>query len=187
MKQTNYLIFLILIPFILFSISCEQKTDYEQLVEQELNKGVRSDSLFLGYYLGMDRQEFFDHSWELNRRQIVTGGSQVEYRLENLSKNATMKFYPKFKNDKIYEMPVEISYDAWAPWNRDLFSDSLIVELLDFYRNEYGDNFIHTIHPENGKMAWISVNGNRRISIFKKDDAIVQVEFVDLLSNDQPS
>lgn len=175
------------ISAILFAISCEQKTDYEQLVESELEKGVRNDSLFLGYYFGMDRQEFFDYSWQLNQNQVVTGGSKIIYELNTFKKNATMRFYPDFKNDQIYKMPVEISYDAWAPWNKDLFSDSLIVEVLDHYKDEYGDNFIKTTHPENGKEAWINVSGNRRIAIFKKDDTAVQVEFLDLLAENKIS
>jgi len=176
-----------LVISILFAVSCEQKTDYEQLVESELEKGVRNDSLFLGYYLGMERKEFFDYSWQLNQQQVIMGGSRIEYELDHFKKNATMRFYPDFKDNQIYKMPVEISYDAWAPWNKELFSDSLIVEVLDHYKDEYGDNFIKTLHPENGKEAWINVSGNRRIAIFKKDDTIVQVEFLDLTAQNKVS
>lgn len=175
---------LFLIISIVFTVSCEQKSDYEQLVESELEKGVRNDSLFLGYYFGMERQEFFDYSWQLNQQQVILGGSRIEYELDNFKKNATMRFYPEFKDNRIYKMPVEISYDAWAPWNKDLFSDSLIVEVLDHYKDEYGDDFIKTRHPENGKEAWINISGNRRIAIFKKDDTVVQIEFMDLLAED---
>lgn len=177
----------LLIFSILFTVSCDQKVDYEQLVESELKKGVRNDSLFLGYHFGMNRQEFFDYSWKLNQKKVITGGLRIIYELDDFKKSATMKFYPEFKDNQIYKIPVEISYDGWAPWNKDLFSDSLMVEILDRYKDIYGENFIKTNHPENGKEAWINVSGNRRISIFKKDDSIVQVEFVDLLADNKGS
>jgi hypothetical protein len=176
----KYALYIPLILMLTFLFSCDQRSEYERLVQNELDKGVRYDSLFLGYELGMHRQQFLDHSWELNQQHIITGGVQVEYKLEDLPSRATMKFYPDFKNDRIYRMPVEISYDSWAIWNRELHSDSLIVALVDLYEEIYGPGFIHTTHPEFGKESWIKVDGNRRISIFRKDDRTARIEFLDL-------
>lgn len=174
-------IFLILMVF----ISCENESEYEQLVERELNKDVRHDTLFLGYEFGMESEDFFNHSWELNQQQVVTGGDQIEYEIEELSSPARMIFYPEFHDNRIYRMPVEISYKSWAPWNRELYSDSLITELLEWYRDIYGPGFIRTTHPEIKKEAWIKVDGNRRISIYRKDDMKVRVEFLDLSVNQE--
>lgn len=165
---------------IFFLISCEKKSEYEQLVQRELDKNVRHDSLFLGYKFGMEKEEFFDHSWNLNQRKVITGGTYVEYKITELSSTATMRFFPQFQNDKIYKMPIEVHYDSWAPWNKDLVSDSLIVELVDLYKEIYGPGFINTIHPDIGKRAWIKVDGNRRISIYKEDDMKARIEFLDL-------
>lgn len=176
----KYLAFLSILFLSVVLISCDQRTDYERLVDRELASGVRNDTLFLGYELGMERQDFFNHSWELNQQKIVTGNSQVHYKMEELSSDATMTFYPDFKNDKIVRMPVEISFDSWAIWNRDLYSDSLVVEILDLYKDTYGSDFIHTVHPELKKESWIKIDGNRRISIYRKDDMKVRVEFLDL-------
>ncbi len=161
-------------------ISCEQKSEYEQLVQRELDKNVRHDSLFLGYHFGMEKKEFFDHSWQLNQQKKVTGGTYVEYEIDSLSNSATMRFFPQFQDDKIYKMPIEVQYDSWAPWNKHLVSDSLIVELVDMYEEIYGPGFIHTIHPDVGKQAWIKVDGNRQISIYKEDDMKARIEFLDL-------
>lgn len=171
---------LILMVIIFALISCENKTEYEQLVERERNKEVRHDSLFLGYEFGMESDDFFDHSWDLNQQKIVTGGDQIEYEMKELSSPARMIFYPDFHDERIYRMPVEISFKSWAPWNRELYSDSLVTELLDLYRNTYGPGFIKTTHPEIKKEAWIKVDGNRRISIYRQDDMKVRVEFLDL-------
>lgn len=176
----KYLIYILLVVVGLLTACSEQESDYERMVQQELNSGVRHDSLFLGFRLGMQKEHFFDHSWQLNQKKIVTGNSQVEYELENLSAPAKMVFYPDFHNDRIYRMPVEISFKAWAPWNRHLYSDSLANELVDMYSEIYGGGFIKTTHPEIEKEAWIKVDGNRRIIIYRKDDMKVRAEFLDL-------
>lgn len=172
-------LFYLVIPLLILG-SCEQKSEYEQLVERELSKEVRHDSLFLGYELGMENEQFFQHSWDLNQKKIVEGGVQVKYDLDELSSPAQMVFYPDFHDDRIYRMPVEISFKAWAPWNPELSSDSLIVELVDLYREKYGKGFIQAKLPEIDKKAWVKVDGNRRISIYRKDEMTVRVEFLDL-------
>lgn len=163
-------------------LACDNRTPYEKILQRELDSGIRQDTLFLGYYLGMPKQEFFDHSWELNQQKIVRGDSHVRYQLEGYSNDATMIFYPDFKDDRISRMPVEIQFDAWAIWNRELYSDSLIVEVLNSFEEIYGSGFIQTIHPEAGKEAWIKIDGNRRISVYRHDDRKVRVEFLDLTS-----
>lgn len=161
-------------------VACEQKSEYEQLVEREMSNQSRYDSLFLGYTFGMQRQDFFDHSWQLNQQHLITGSAQVEYPIGDLKSKATMTFFPEFHNNRIYRIPAEIQYDGWAPWNKDLFADSLIVELVDLYEEIYGPGFIQTIHPDFEKPSWIKVDGNRRISIYRKDDMKARIEFLDL-------
>lgn len=162
------------------SISCEEKTEYERRIETELGKNIRADSLFLGYHFGMTSDEFFRHSWDLNRQEIVTGQETIHYRIEGLKSPASMEFYPQFKDDKIYKMPLEVHYDGWAPWNRDLFADSLALELVQLYEQEYGADFFKSALPERGIEAYIDIQGNRRITIYENDDRIVNVEFLDL-------
>jgi hypothetical protein len=178
MRQQLLILVMILLAFY---VSCDDnRSEYDRLVQRELNKEVRYDSLFLGYEFGMLRQDFLNHSWNLNQQKIVTGGVQIHYKLEDLAATATMVFYPDFKEDRVYRMPVEISYDAWAIWNREYHSDSLIVDLIDKFENDYGPGFIHTMHPDLDREAWIKVDGNRRITMYPKDDRIVRVEFLDL-------
>lgn len=172
------LFFLTLLP--IFITACEQKSEYEQRLETELAKDVRVDSLFLGYYLGMPQEEFFEHSWQLNQQEIVTGQRTINYQISELKSPASMDFYPQFKDGKIYQMPVEVHYDGWAPWNREFFSDTLMIEMVDLYEEKYGSNFFKSVHPESKKQAYIDIQGNRRISIFKRDDRIVTIEFLDL-------
>lgn len=173
-----------LIPFLFLIIisACEQSSEYEKMVQNELKKEIRYDTLFLGYELGMERQDFLDHSWALNQKKIITGGTQIEYPLKDLSSDATMVFYPRFNNDKLVRMPIEISFNAWAIWNRELHSDHLIDELLEYYEELYGAGFIYTKIPDlnSNREAWTKIDGNRRILIYPKDDMVVRVEFLDL-------
>ncbi|MDX1641583.1 MAG: hypothetical protein R3220_07785 [Balneolaceae bacterium] len=128
----------------------------------------------------MTTQEFFKHSWDMNKRGIITGQTAVNYRIENLKSPAEMNFYPQFKDEKIFKMPVQVYYSGWAPWNQELFSDSLVVELAELYEKKYDADFIKTTLPGTDKEAYVDIKGNRQISIYKQDDRIVNVEFLDL-------
>src|SRR5690625_7586789 len=114
--------------------------------------------------------------------KIVRGDSFVRYRLEVYSNDATMIFYPDFKEGRIHRMQVEIQFDAWAIWNRELYSDRLIVEVLNNFEEVYGSGFSQAVHHEAGKPAWIKIVGNRRISVYRNVDRKVRVEFIDLTS-----
>ena len=90
-----------------------------------------------------------------------------------------MDFYPRFKDGKIFELPVRFKYTGWAPWNKELSSDNLELDVLEWYKKIYGDNFIKVQHPKRG-VAYVKVNGNRRITIFKESDLYVWAYFTDL-------
>ena len=90
-----------------------------------------------------------------------------------------MDFYPGFFQNKIYEMPVRFIYNGWAPWNKKLSSENLQTDVLEWYEKVYGDDFIKVKHPKHG-MAYIMVNGNRRITIFKEDEMHVWAVFTDM-------
>lgn len=177
MKYLTSILFLIIIS------ACVQNSEYKKMVQNELNKQIRYDTLFLGYELGMERQDFLDHSWSLNQQNIITGGTQIEYSLKGLSSDATMVFYPRFHNEKLVRMPIEILFNSWAIWNRELHSDHLIDELLEYYEELYGAGFIYTIIPDLNREAWTKIDGNRRILIYPKDDMVARVEFLDLTAD----
>lgn len=160
------------------------KPNYEELVKKELSRGVRNDSLFLGYKFGMTKNKFYDYSWGLNKKQVVKQGPQnqtIEYKLEDeLPHSATMNFYPDFRNDEIYRMRTYFSYDGWAPWNKNLGADSLIFDVKSLMEKWYGKGFIKYDNPNVG-LTFKKVDGNREIVISKASDEIkVNVLFTDL-------
>ena len=78
-------------------------------------------------------------------------------------------------------MSISYTYDAWAPWNKNLFADSLENKLIDFYKKQYpGNDFIKIKNKENID-EFFKVDGNRRIIIGISDEMTVNVGFTDLL------
>lgn len=179
MKSYLSLVLMVIISSFTYS-ACSGEYDYEEVVKKELSSGERNNDLFLGYSFDMTQQEFFDHSWELNQQGVVTGDAQVRYKIPDLSSEATMTFYPSFKNGKIFRMPVQVSFDSWAIWNRDLYSDKLIEELLSHFEEKFGSGFFRNQYPDLNREAWVKVDGNRQIIMYRHDDMKVRVEFLDL-------
>ncbi len=177
-------IFMIASMALLILSAC--RSDYEKMVLREKESGIRHDSLFLGLYFGMNRKDFYAHCWELNKQGLIRQGgdnSTVLYELKDeLAYPAQMDFYPKFHEDKIYEMPVTFTYEAWAPWNKHMFADSLKLDLLDFLEEWYGEGFIPVEHPQKKNIkAHVKIDGNRRIFVISEvDDKSVKVTFTDL-------
>ncbi|MBN3583873.1 hypothetical protein JYB64_15870 [Algoriphagus aestuarii] len=143
-----------------------------------------TDSLFLGFYLGMPQKDFFDHCTELNKQQKITqgpgGSTNVEYRIvDEYDSEISMRFFPTFIDEKVYEMPVLYTYVAWAPWNRQYWAENLLPEVLEKYKLTYGDDFELLDHPTQGKVYY-KIDGKRRINLFVKDEQFVQAVFTDL-------
>ncbi|MEJ1241761.1 hypothetical protein WBG78_26690 [Chryseolinea sp. T2] len=150
---------------------------------QSAKSDAKYDSLFLGISLGMEKKSFYDHCWELNRQKVVTHGpknQEVEYLIKgDMKQPVYMRFYPTFYNDHILEMPVLYSYESWAPWNKQLSSDSLLIDVLAYYKNTYGDNFKSLQHKTMGTVYY-KIDGRRRINLFIRDDQFVQAVFSDM-------
>ena len=175
------------LPILIFGIvvtGCTPKARYERRLKRELASGVRYDSIFMGIYFGMSQIDFYTHCWTLNKHGLIRQGpsnTTVEYVMKGeLKFPATMNFYPTFKDAKIVEVPVEFKYTGWAPWNKKLSADSLQADVLRWYKVKYGSDFIAVRHPLHG-MAYVKVDGNRRITIFKQDDMRVWAYFTDML------
>lgn len=174
----------LLLLAVFFFTACNQKTEYQKLVERELATNVRQDSLFLGIHFRMPSKDFFTHCWELNKKGILTNGtgSQVKYDVSKEFKDDTqMLFYPKFVNDKIIEMPVDFRYSNWALWNEDLSVEVLLEEVKALLDRWYGEGFIKMVSEDGSKVVWVKVDGNRRIRVYRKNISTVAVVLTDLL------
>jgi hypothetical protein len=181
---------LLMVAYIFVSVllpaACGRRTSYEEWESSELAKGIRHDSLFLGLRFGMTRQQFFDHCQKLHEQGLLTeGGLQsgaisARYTLSNgLPHVAILNFYPDFYKDTIYKMETDLKYDAWAPWNKQLFADSLKKALVGLFEQWYGKGFVKLTDPHRGDV-WLKIDGNRRIVISGINDIYVRAIFTDL-------
>src|SRR5512133_3018866 len=184
MNSFKQILFALAVLSLVFSLSaCSPKQKYDRRLKKELESGVRNDSLFMGIYLGMTSKDFYTHCWNLNKKGLIrqgAGNTTVQYELKDeLDHPAVMDFYPHFKNEKIYDLPVRYKYNGWAPWNKELSAKKIQVELKKWYEKKYGKGFIKMKHPQRG-TAYVKIDGNRRITIFTIDEFYVWVIFTDL-------
>jgi len=179
MKLINCIVLAILIAL----LGCKSDTDLVALAQRELKSGVINDSLFLGLRFGMERKEFFDHCWKINRQGIVTHGTEnmsVMYVFEDGSnKKIAFNFYPEFQNNKTNKYKCSFGYYAWAPWNKDLQSDDLIKVLPTILERWYGGNSFIKVKGSKG-IHYYKIDGNRQIDLHIKDDRLIAAYFTDL-------
>lgn len=158
-------------------------------VERERSEHATHTELFLGYELGMAKQAFFDHSWALNKRGLVRQGPRnqtVQYELDDeLPHPAKMYFYPDFHEDTVFRMRVRFQYNAWAPWNRHLWSDSLQAHVVDLFSEWYGEGFTEAKSKDDrlgadGRRVYVKRDGNRRIVVAQSSDSEVVALFTDM-------
>ncbi|REG79400.1 hypothetical protein [Algoriphagus antarcticus] len=174
--------FLSILILSLSIVSCQ--SEYEKVEKRELASGNTVNEIFLGLELGMDKNNFYETCWDLNEKGVLTNGPgelSVEYQVELPSGNSgNMRFYPKFEENKIYLMPAEFAYDNWAPWNEELSSEKLLKDVVKLFEKWYGDGFFEVTNEDRSQIAWVKIDGNRRIRIFKKHISSVRAEISDL-------
>lgn len=180
MKNPWYL--LLASSFLLFLTACG--SEYQRLEKRELASGKVVKELFFGLELGMTQKDFFDACWALNKKGMLTNGPSelsVEHSLVFPSGNpGKMRFYPNFEDGKIYLMPVEFSYDGWSPWNKDLAVEVLRTDVVKLFETWYGEGFIEVTNEDKSQIAFVKMDGNRRVRVFKKSISSVRAEISDL-------
>jgi len=183
-KENSLTAILSSLAFLVFLVSnCDQepKTEYQKEIDQALVSQVEKDSLILEYKFGMTKEEFFEYSWDINKQGVVVNGAGAEIvqDVDWLKSPARRSFYPNFIEDQVVQLPVDYSYNGWAPWNSHLVSDSLLVDLIDNIESEYGGTFKNRV-IENGDTVYYQVQGNREIRVETMDQTKVRVTFTDL-------
>lgn len=158
------------------------QSEYEKMRRLELASGERQDSLFMGLYLGMPRQAFYDRCTELNRQKKITNngdGRRVQYYIEGEDPEIIMNFFPTFQDERIVEMPVEMHYAAWSPWSKEYWSDKLLLKMVSIFEDWYGKGFIKVEDEERG-VIYVKIDGNRQIVLGTRDEQFVKANFTDL-------
>jgi hypothetical protein len=181
-------IILIIAAITISLISC--KSDYTRAVEQGLGSGMVHDSLIFGMRMGQTKKDFYSVCWDLNKQQLISEGpgnltakyTEPEDSTKDRSLRKEMYFYGIFdEKDTMRGMDMTYHYIAWSPWNRNLFSDSLLEDLKRQYIRDYPGNAFIPIEldlPE--YQAYAKVDGNRQILMYPKDKRQVVVKIEDL-------
>ncbi|MEO1712820.1 MAG: hypothetical protein AAFU60_05735, partial [Bacteroidota bacterium] len=141
------------------------------------------DSLFLGLYLGMEMDSFYNRCWELNKDSLVRQGPMNQSVLLEMPNQfnapASMFFYPTPLDGQVYEMLVRFSYHSWSPWNKEFHAKALKPLVLEYINSQYPGEF-HETKDKDGQRVSYQVKGNRRILIGEDTEQYVKVVFTDL-------
>jgi hypothetical protein len=176
----------LLLPFA-FLLGCRKS--YKEVEQAELAKKIRYDSVFQGVYLGMPRDEFRAHCLKMNQVGKFKEGAmaKVQFVAPVGPDSVVFLFYPDFVNDLISEVPVLAQYKAWSPWNDELSGVVLEKKIKEFIISQIGGNSFQPIYGASDKVAWVKVDGNRRITVYRMEDDYVKIIYKDLLvQQDQP-
>jgi hypothetical protein len=184
----HFQFFILLSASFLFFASCRNETPYQKQERIELAKGIRNDSLFFGYYLGMPRKAFYDNSWAINKQGLVTNGQGAEIlcKPQGFRSPVRMTFFPLFEQEKIARMWVKFSYDSYAHWNKTFSADSVLTEVIPVISQWLNIKNLIEVQAPNKPKIWAAVEGNRQIMIFKEDDQFAKVLITDLTNRPKP-
>ncbi|WP_194975536.1 hypothetical protein [Aquiflexum lacus] len=176
------------IIFLCVALACQPQTEYDKVKETELASGKVFEDLFLDIQFGMDRKTFYGTCWEHNKNGILTNGAhylQILYHPELPSgKKVNMHFYPKFEENKLYYMPIELTYTDWFPTNDAYSNDKLMEDTVGLLENWFGTGFFPVSNKAKTVTAQVKIDGNRHVRVFKKDIKTVRVEILDLRIKD---
>ncbi|WP_245889593.1 hypothetical protein [Cecembia rubra] len=172
----------------LMLLACQPKSEYQRIKEKELASGKMVEELFLDLRFGMGRKEFFTTCWEHNKNGVLTNGAhylQVQYKpVMPSGKDALMHFYPQFEDNKLYYMPMEFSYPNWFPGNEEYSNEKLLEDVLGLLKEWYGEGFFEVANRDRSVSAFVKIDGNRLIRVFKKNLTTIRVEMLDLRVKD---
>ena len=178
---------LYIIIILIFGLSaCESK--YSKLVKRELTSNVKNDSLLLGLKFNQTKQDFFDICQELNYKKLIKQGPEnrfAEYTIKsNNSKESSiqMLFYGIFDKQNIMTgLNMRFSYNAWAPWNKNLYAEKLMPRIKDTIQKWFpGNTFIKINAKKLAQKVFVKVDGNRQIKMYTLNDKQVVVKIEDL-------
>jgi hypothetical protein len=172
---------------LIFVLNGCNQSEYTKLVNRELAKGMRYDSVLLGIKFGDKRKDFQEKCFDLNRKKMVM--EAASYWVRYIYDDSTMRkpakmnllFYPTFDDGQaLAGIDMKFSYEGWSPWNKNLQSDQLQETVKRLLVKWYGGNEFVTAHV-NGKSIPVKLDGNRRIIIYDSPPQHVIVRIQDIL------
>ena len=162
------------------------------MVDRELKKNVKEDSLFFNYRLGESKDSYHEKSWDLNHNKIVVQGRSYTFmkyvfqdpKTPEKQNDFAMEYTCGFnKERKLNNMKVIFSHVLWVPWNEDYHASQLLPRVLDSIERWYGGNEFVKYELKNDTIPSIhvKVDGDRRFRAYVENtqDIIVKIDDLD--------
>ena len=166
-----------------FGAGCKNKKDYQTWKAEELGSGRRNDALFLNLHFGMQRKAFYDTCFTLNRTGVITNGPTNTTALQVLPpiKGRTMdfNFYPRFCQNTICAMDITFSDHEWSQWAPKTFAEEVLPLAVDWLSDHFHTSF-EKLKIDDKRTRLVSIDGNREILVWLKDQQHVAVLITDL-------
>jgi hypothetical protein len=184
-----------LMPLLLLTIAwmgC--KSEYQKMVDRELQQNKKVDSLFFNYRLGDSKEAYHEKSWNLNHNKVVVQGRSYHYmkyvyqdpKTPEKQNDFIMEYTGKFnKSRKLNQMEVIFSHPLWVPWNAAYHAEVLLPRVLDSLVLWYGGNPFVQYQLENDSIPsiYVKVDGDRRFRAYTENTQDVIVKIDDLNEN----
>lgn len=178
---------MILVGFWLVLTGCSNTMNYQDILEKELAKEERYDSLFYGVHFNMTRPGFQDHCLEMNKQKIFFQkgfSAQVAiYFNVGFKYPVTFYFFPNLEKHLIQEVEGTFNYDGWNPFSREQHAEVLILDVVRQMEKWYGGRKFIKIPYSNELLGYkyVKIDGNRKITLEKNlDTRYVYVRLEDL-------
>ncbi len=172
--------------FLTVLVACG-KSEYARIMDYELSKDGRNDSLLLGISFGESVISFRRKCEILNKQRILVQGTSsgsvrylpMDTTLFGTMRGFGMEFKPTFDDkDGICEIELLFYHSAWSPWGSQFQAKSLKDDVLSGLINWYGGNgFIPVVLEQDTIYAKVDVN--RRILVGVRDERVIKVKIQD--------
>ena len=171
---------LLVISCCLLLIACsEQKSRWkiiEEKEKQELNSGIKNDTIFLDFAFGMTEDQVNKKlSQLLESGKISAPNKSYEYKFTfDYPKEAIATFRTEYFNGKLYEFTLKIDADDQTE------AEIIQLKLVSLYMQKYGSPIKVPSVLNETESDYLFINGNRQIEICYPLYGTVFIDYTDL-------
>ena len=189
MKQ--YIISLVILFFL---ASCQEhkseKQTIEDLINTELTKNIKNDTIFLGLRFGMGGEDVHNYFRDLvsqGKLQLLPHeylsdkGKIYTYKFDFgnealLLQNVLATFKSYYIKDKLYKFRLSVESEKGSSLQ------ALKLKLKEEYILKYGQNYIKRENIYNNREGYVWINGNTMIEISEGLNNNIVIIYTDLIA-----
>ncbi|HZK97526.1 MAG TPA: hypothetical protein VFC67_25215 [Prolixibacteraceae bacterium] len=180
---------LLLIGIMVFAIGCTSppKNRWDLIKEKrntELKKGIRKDTIFLGFILGMSQKQVNDRFQQLlsENKIIINSNNAYEYNIPiDYPKNTKSTFSDKYLNDSLFSFTLNIEGDSKSA------AELIQVSMAGLYQKKYSNPLMVPSILNEKDEDYIFITGNQQIEIDCPLSTTAFVEYFDYQMKERKS